>query len=94
MIRSTGTGLSITAPVTLFRGTGLSITAPVCLFRGTGLSIKANPPNHSLFNSACNPQSRGPGERAIFFLTGNCRECVLKYTSGQFHLAAPRRRKS
>jgi hypothetical protein len=33
VIRSTGAGLSITAPVTLFRGAGLSITAPVYLFQ-------------------------------------------------------------
>ena len=33
VIRSTGAGLSITVPVTLFRGAGRSSTAPVYLFR-------------------------------------------------------------
>ena len=78
MIRSTGAGLSITAPVTLFRGAGLSIAVPVDLLRSPGLSITARSPNHLLLGKLPRPLSRGG---AIFFLTasgGMCTQVHLK----------------
>ncbi|MCX8139383.1 MAG: hypothetical protein N3E46_06840, partial [Gemmataceae bacterium] len=57
MIGSTGAGLFITAPVTLFRGVGLSIRTPVDLLRRPGLSIPSRSSNHLSFHNLPRPLS-------------------------------------
>jgi hypothetical protein len=57
VIGSTGAGLFITAPVTLFRGVGLSIRTPVDLLRRPGLSIPSRSSNHLSFHNLPRPLS-------------------------------------
>lgn len=58
-------------------GTGLSITAPVDLFRSPGLSMTARSLSSSLRYKTCNRRSRRSGEASYFFLDQEpSRECT------------------
>jgi hypothetical protein len=108
VIRPTGTSLSITAPVTLFRGAGRFITAPVYLLRSPSLPMTVQrlaracdrPPPKTCHQSPAIQQAPQPAvkraaqqrKRGHFFLDSGARVCVLTYTKPCFRDLSCRRR--